>query len=144
MEEQRATDTTMAQPLVAASSLPTGQTAAASMNQLGTSGSSAASALAVAAAAAAPYAGSANQRRFFIELDASAAATSTKQELQVTQLPSDWLTSAPPAELICCICTDVAWQTPNLLCGQSKRKRTPAQPTAQPELTTRSFFVVCF
>jgi hypothetical protein len=111
--------------------------------QGGAINAAAASASAAAPAAASDAFGSVNRRRFFVELDASAVALVlapyNEQELQVTQLPTDWLVDAPPDELVCCICTDIAWQAPNLQCGQSSgSKRQTAPSNARSRLIASS------
>jgi hypothetical protein len=41
------------------------------------------------------------------------------RSFKLTELPTDWLAEEPPNALICCVCTNIVWEPPNLeACGQ--------------------------
>jgi hypothetical protein len=40
------------------------------------------------------------------------------RSFKLTELPTDWLAEEPPSALVCCVCTNIVWEPPNLeACG---------------------------
>jgi hypothetical protein len=70
-----------------------------------------------------------NTLALFSELSSKQKAVKryTEVALNWTELPTDWLVDEPDATLVCCVCTNVVLDPPNLEeCGQSNE---------QPQLT---------
>jgi hypothetical protein len=50
--------------------------------------------------------------------------------LVLAELPTDWFVTEPDATLVCCVCTNVVLDPPNLeVCGQSNCTRSIAANT---------------
>jgi hypothetical protein len=64
----------------------------------------------------------------FVELDAIRPAAELyvdEDHFVLTELPIDWFVDEPDATLVCCVCTNVVLDPPNLEeCGQHKNNRS--------------------
>ena len=61
------------------------------------------------------------EQPFFKELPETGPAPAEFDELprEVTSVPTTWLLEEPSDELVCCVCTNVVFDPPNLeVCGQ--------------------------
>jgi hypothetical protein len=103
-----------------------------------------AAAAAAAAAAASPTA----SPQLFLELIGENQTKHRMEPLHIGLLPQDWFIDPVPDELICCVCTEVARDPPNLeVCGQSNSCSffalliiAPGHPA---QCVSRSRFSVC-
>ena len=75
---------------------------------------------AAAAAAAAATASATASPQLFLELIGENQTKHRMEPLHIGLLPQEWFVDPVPDELVCCICTEVARDPPNLeVCGQS-------------------------